>query len=217
MKKKIVTLLLAGALAASLAACGSSSGDTDDQNAEVSATEETEETTETETVEEETAEEESTVTEENGMRKEVLYTNEDLGITGTTGPINYTISGIQVSNLTATTDEAAEMLGIEKDTEVALVVIEASGENTTDDTIYFYLGQATLVSNTKEQIDPDIWYSDYIDGEYLGNVIHSGQLMYILPNSVGDDITDVTLYVNAPSDADWDTVGEDVVIEIAIE
>lgn len=214
MKKRIVTLLLAGVLAASLAACGSSSDDASG-SADVSAAEEEAEAGAEE--EETEEEEESNISEEDGMRKEVLYTNEDLDITGTTGPVNYTISGIQISNLTATTDEAAEMLGIEKDTEVALVVIEASGENTTDDTIYFYLGQATLVSNTKEQIDPDIWYSDYIDGEYLGNVIHSGQLMYILPNSVGDDITDVTLYVNAPSDADWDTVGEDVVIEIAIE
>ena len=221
MKKKIVAIMLASMLAVSATACGGSeesSGGNDttqvsDNSNDSEASEESEQVTEQEPEQEDSGE----VQEENGMRKEPVYTNKELGISGETGTFKYSIDAIQVSKLTATTDEAAQLLGIEKDKEIALVVVDVSAENTSDDTAYFYLGQATLTSNTKEQVDPDMLLSDYIDGEYIGNVIHNGSMMYLLQNSSADDITSISLHIDAPTDSDFNTIGDEVSIDIPVE
>ena len=226
MKKKIATLLIAGALIG-LTACGETTEEAPvTETAQSEVTEEpAEETTEasteapkeTKAPAEELAEESTgEIVEENGLRKEPVYTNKELGTTGETGPFKYSIDAIQVSKLTATTDDMAQMLGIEKGKEIALVVVNASAENTTEDTLYFYLGQATLTSDTKEQVDPDLMLSDYIDGEFIGNVIHSGSMMYLLKNSSAEDITKVSLHIDGPSDEGFNTVGEEVSLDIAI-
>ena len=157
------------------------------------------------------------VVEENGMRKVPVITDKALNRTGETGPFKYSVDAIQVSRLTATTDDAAELLGIEKNKEVTLVAISASVENTSDDTNYFYFDQATLTANTKEQVDPDAFLSDYIDGEYLGNVVHSGTVLYILKNTSADDLTSVTFHIDAPHDENFDSIGDDVKIELNFE
>lgn len=219
MKRKMIALCMAAMLAATaLGGCGGSDAGsqapagTEEKATPAAEPEETAAPTEAPTEAQASAGE---VVEENGLRKEPVYTNKELGISGTTGSINYSVSAIQVSKLTATTDEMAEMLEIDKDKEVALVVIDVSAENTTDDTINFYIGQAILTSNTKEQVDPNILISDYIDGEFLGNVIHSGSLMYILENSKASDIETVKLHIDAPSNSDFEFTGGPVDIEIA--
>lgn len=230
MKKKFLTFALVATVAASITACGGNEGapSTGESAGSTPAAEATPEASETpeetpESTPEATQSVESTspdageVVEENGMRKEPIYTNKELNITGQTGPINYTIEGIQVSKLTATTDETAQLLGIERDKEVALVAINASAENTTQDTVNFYLGQSTITTNTKEQVDSDMVLSEYIDGEFLGNVVHSGNVIFILPNSSASDITNVTLYVDAPSDSNFMSVGDNVQVDIALQ
>lgn len=227
MKKRLVTLMLAAAMAVSITACGGNKNTpSDGDSAETSSAPEAtpEATADSKETPEATPEatqaaspDAGEVVEENGMRKEPVYTNKELNITGQTGPIAYTIEGIQVSKLTATTDETAQLLGIEKDKEVALVAVNASAENTTQDTVNFYLGQATLTTNTKEQVDSDMILSEYIDGEFLGNVVHSGNMIFILPNSIASDIKNVTLYVDAPSGSDFMSVGDNVQIDIALQ
>lgn len=218
MKKKLIALCMAAMLATvAFTGCGGSDAGSQTpastEKAAPAATEpeETAAPTEAPTEAQASAGE---VVEENGLRKEPVYTNKELGISGTTGSINYSASAIQVSKLTATTDEMAEMLEIEKDKEVTLVVIDVSAENTSDDTINFYIDQATLTSNTKEQVDPNMILSDYIDAEFLGKVIHSGTLMYIFPNSNASDVETVTLHIDAPHDADFESTGDPVKIEI---
>ena len=149
--------------------------------------------------------------------KEPVYSNPDVNITVQTGPIVYTIDGIQVSKTIITSEEGAALLNVEKDKELALVVINVTVENTSDDTINFYMSQATLTTNTKEQVENNPVVSEYIDGEYLGNVIHSGNLVYILQNSNAEEITDVKLYVDSPADSSFSAVGEDTVVEIVCQ
>lgn len=234
MKRKFLTFALVATTAASITACGgnestSSANEAAESSPTAEATPETTEapaetpeatpeaTSETAQSTESTSPDVGEVIDEDGMRKEPVYTNKELNITGQTGPMNYTIEAIQVSKLTATTDEMAQFLGIEKDKEVALVAINASAENTSQDTISFYLGQSTITTNTKEQVDSDTFLSEYIDGEFLGNVVHSGSMIFILPNSSASDITNVTLYVDAPFGSDFMSVGDDVQIDIALQ
>lgn len=214
MKKKILSLLLIAVMTMSLVACG-------DNGEEVES--EKEVVTEDATTEEETTEEASDdsttgkIVEEGGLRKEPIITDKELNKTGETGPFKYSINAIQVSKLTATNDEMAEMLSIEKDKEVTLVVMDVSVENTTEDTNSIYFDQATLTTNTKEQVTADFMLSDYIEGEYLGAVIHEGSIYFILPNTNADDLTTITFHVDAPHDENFETIGDDVKVELSFE
>lgn len=226
MKRKFITILLSVCLTLSLTACGNSAvesekeviaentGETEENSqSEAAASENTSEPTE-QNDDESTV---GTVVSENGIAKIPVITDKELGLTGSAGPINYSIDAIQISKLTATTDDMASMLSIEKDKEVALVVVDVTVENTSEDDITFYMDQAVLVSSTKEQVDPDMWLSDYLGGDYLGQVVKSGSLMYILPNSSAEDITSITLRASAPIDADWNSLSDDISIELKFE
>lgn len=152
-----------------------------------------------------------------GFTKTPVITDKALNYTGTSGPMKYEITAIQISNLNAYTDDAAEMFGIEKDKDVATVVLDVSIENTSDNNVSFYFDQAVLTSNTKEQVNPDWLFSDNIEGDYLGNVIHSGTIIYILPNSVAEDITNIVLHVSGPMDDEFNDLSEDFTIELNFE
>lgn len=229
MKSKTVALLLAGMMAISIVACGEPQKVESDKTVvdekEETAEGQEEPVNESEEVTDDQAEEnqevdESTVgevVEENGMRKVPVITDKELNRSGETGPFKYSINAIQVSKLTATTDDSAQMLGIEKDKEVTLIVIDVSVENTSQDKNYFYIDQATLTTNTKEQVEADMMLSDYIDAEFIGNVVHSGTLYYILQNSSADDISQINLHIDAPHNEGFENIGDEVKIELNFE
>lgn len=212
MKNKIVTLMLAVCMAVSVTACGGDNGKKVESQKEISS-EQKEEKEDAKSDDSTTGE----IVEENGLRKEPVATNKALNLTGETGPFKYTIEGVQVSKLTATTDEMAQMLDIEKDKEVTVVAINASAENTTEDTLSFYIGQATLTSNTKEQVESDGFLSEYINGEFLGNVKNSGTLIYVLKNSKAEDLTNLTLHIDAPHNENFENIGDEVKVEINLK
>lgn len=219
MKHKIITLMLALSLTFSITACDETkveseksvsvtenTSNTDKANSEANESGETEATTDDSTT--------GTVTQGDGFTKTPVITDKELNYTGTAGPINYSIDAIQISNLLATTDSAAEMFGIEKNKESAVIVMDITAENTVEEDIDFFIGQATLISSTKEQVDSNIFLSDYIDSEFLGQVIKEGSLVYILPNSNANDITSITLRISAPTDSEWNSLCEDISIEL---
>lgn len=210
MKNKIIAFLLAALMVISLAACG---GEDSDNGKEVESQKEVSQASEEEKEDSNVGE----IVDEGGIRKEPILTDKELNITGETGPIKYSLNALQLSKLTATTDEMAEILEIEKDKECAVLVIDISAENTSEETINFYLGMATATTNTKEQVESDGFLEEYMDGEFLGQVIHSGTLVYILENSNAEDITSVKLYVDAPTNDNYDEVGEPVEIELTFD
>ena len=122
---------------------------------------------------------EEETTELNGLKKTVIFTNKELNKTGESGSIKYNFTKIQVSKITATTDDAAQMFEVEKGKEFAIVVFDIEVENTSDKDVSFYISQAKLISNTKEQVEPDMIASTYIDGEFLGAVKKKKEQMYI--------------------------------------
>lgn len=214
MKKKIVSLLLIAVMALSLIACGDNGEEVESEKEVV-----TEEEAPADEEAEEPADDSTTgeIVEENGLRKEPIITEKELNKTGETGPFKYSINAIQVSKLTATNDDMASMLEIEKDKEVTLVVMDVTIENTTDDTNSIYFDQSTLTSNTKEQVMSDFMLSDAIGGDFMGNIIKEGSIYFILPNTNADDLTDITLHVDAPHDENFDSIGDDVKIELSFK
>lgn len=231
MKNKLVILLIASALIFS--GCGTktvesqknvvveenSQNTTDISQDETSDAESEDNATENSDIKDDVEDDSKTgeVQQGDGFTKTPVITDKALNYTGTSGPIKYEITAIQISNLNAYTDDAADMFGIEKDKDVAIVALDVSIENTSDDNVSFYFDQAVLTSNTKEQVDPDWLFSDYIEGDYLGNVIHSGTIIYILPNSVAEDITNIVLHVSGPMNDEYNKLSEDFTIDLNFE
>lgn len=203
MKKKILTFCLAAIMCVSFAACG---GTASDDSSVLSS--ETEKQTDSDV---------GKVTEQDGMRKEVVYTNNSLDISGESGPIKYTATDIQVSKLTATTDSTASLLDLEKDKEYAVVVAHFDVENTSDETISFYPDQSVMTTNTKEQINASLFLSDSVGGDFIGKVKKSGNVIFILKNSSADDLANVTIHIDAPHNDSFDSVGDPVEINIPVK
>lgn len=209
MRKRILLGCLVVLTAVSLSGCGNDNGKKVESKKEVEKT--TEKSTETD--DSKTGE----IIEENGMKKIPVMTDKKLNMKGKTGPIKYSIDGIQVSKFTATNDEMAKTLEIDKDKEIALIALNVSAENTNDKTINFYLGQATITTDTKEQVEPDVMLSENIDGEFLGKVKHEGTNIYILKKSKADNINKIKLFVDAPSDENFEDVGNKVELELKLK
>ena len=206
MKRKIITLALVVTMALSFAACGDSNTQSGG-SAESSAP--------AEQVEQKS--DEPVIEEQDGIRKETYYTNKELNLSGETGPIKYTVSGVQVSNVSTTEESVASLLGIEVDQKAGLVVVNFDVENTSTDTISWYPDQATITTNTQEQADANMFLNDGdVGGDYIGNVKKSGQVMFILPNSDAKDLTQVSIHVDGPYDANFNTVGDAATIDIPV-
>ncbi|MGB6409354.1 MAG: hypothetical protein WBF39_17910, partial [Planococcus donghaensis] len=93
---------------------------------------------------------------------------------------------------------------------IHVFTVQFAGENTSEEDMSFYLGQATAITNTKEQLEPDMVLSEYIEGDYLGQVRHEGHNVYILKNSTVDELESIELRITAPTDSNYETVGDDV-------
>lgn len=159
---------------------------------------------------------EGETTEQNGLKKTVIFTNKELNKTGESGSIKYNFTKIQVSKITATTEDTAQMFEVEKGKEFAIVVFDIEVENTSDKDVSFYISQAKLISNTKEQVEPDMIASTYIDGEFLGAVKKNGTNVYLLKNSKAEDIKSVEIRISAPTDKNFNKLGEDIKFNIDI-
>lgn len=207
MRKKLLTLGLAILISTSLVACG-------DNGKKVESEKEVSNKTEASTNDESKTGE---VVEENGMKKIPVITDKKLNKKGESGPIKYNIKAIQVSKLTATTDDMASTLDVEKDKEVALVAMDIEVENTSEKTISFYPDQSEITTNTKEQVSSEVFLSDSVGGDYIGKVKKSGTVFFILKNSSADDIDTITYHVDAPCDENFESVGDQVSVELKFE
>lgn len=236
MKKKTLSLLLALILALALAACGTTAAPAAEPAEESAAEEAVEEAAETEEPAEEapaeepagsvvsidgttvtiTGSDEGTTTKDQYLDKVPVFTGDDIGYTVETGPMIFTVNWIQVSTVTVHDKNLCDMLGIEKDQEIAAVTINATAENTIDDEVDFYPDQGTIVTNTKEQVSADLWLSDEVGGFFYGQVVKEGVIAFFLPRSAAEDITHIQFRCEAPNDASFAPVGDVVTIDFEL-
>lgn len=216
MKKLIFGATIISALL--LGACGNEATSIQDSKDEVTNASAETASTESEAKVEESAEEavDSNVEENDEMRVENVYTNKELGITGEAGPMKYNISAVQLKKITLKTESAATMFDANVGDEVYGITIALDGENTSDEDISFYLGQATVITNTKEQLEPDMWLSEHVEGDYLGKVAHEGYNFYKLEKSTVDELETIEIRISAPVNSNFDSLSEDIkhVIEV---
>jgi len=144
------------------------------------------------------------------------YTNKEVGISGQSGPILYNIEAVQLKKIKSKTEEAANLFDVAVGEEVDALTISMSGENTSTEDMNFYLGQAVIITNTKEQLEPDMVLSEHIEGNYLGKVKHEGYNVYVLKNSKVEDLKNIEIRVSAPTNSNFDQQGEDVTHTIEV-
>ncbi|MCK0471439.1 hypothetical protein [Halalkalibacter sp. APA_J-10(15)] len=216
MKKGLLSLLLVMFIAL-LAACGTEEPSNTDESTNDDV--DVEENNDEEAQEEDTdADTEETTTSDNGWDHQVgdvieneggsftLIARQDEIETQETGPM---VLNVPQVNATSAQIEG-ELADFMETDEIEYIQIDFEVENTSEDTIIFYAGQATITTNTGEQLESDMWLSDHIDGEYIGAVRKSGSQFFILENSKAEEIEWVRILISSPSDENWDNVGEDL-------
>jgi len=97
------------------------------------------------------------------------------------------------------------------------IQIDMRVENTSEEDLILYAGQAQIVTNTGEQLDSDMWMSDHIEGEFRGGVIQEGTLIYPLEQSQADEIETVRIIISAPQDEDWQRIGEEIDFQVELQ
>lgn len=217
MKKLIFSAALVLSLTA-LAACG------EEETKETTSTEETATTTETEEVEKEAAEEDVSepdqevattdeeVTESELGKMTVHYKNKDVNQTFESGTVKGSLNKIQV----ATLEVAPDYKSMFDDQDIVTVVTtEMTAENTVDETVAFYPDQATLVTDTGKQVEADMLLSDSIGGDYLGAVKKEGNVIWVMPHDEG--ITSVAIHIHGASDAEFNSLSEDLKLEVPVQ
>ncbi|QQK79642.1 hypothetical protein HUG20_06955 [Salicibibacter cibi] len=152
-----------------------------------------------------------TVSDENGEQTLVSLADE-VG-TFESGPV---VLEIEKANGVSAAFEAEPAMLLD-DPEVEYIQVDMNVENTSEDDVMFYASQATLITDTGEQLEPDMMLSDHIDGDYFGQVSKDGSSFYILENSNADDVESIELRYNAAHDENFEDLGEDISVEIDLE
>jgi hypothetical protein len=139
-----------------------------------------------------------------------LHARQDDIDTIETGPVVIDIEQVNAASGELAPD-LAEMMETE---ELDYVQMDLTVENTGEEDISFYASQATIATSTGEQLESDMWLSDHIDGDMMAGTSHSGSFFFVLENSNAEDVESVRITWSAPSNEDFEDVGEDVDIEI---
>lgn len=159
-----------------------------------------------ETEEQITEPKEETEVQESELGSNQIYMkNKALDIHETIGSIQFAIDKVQTSRLTVAEAYRDLFDGKEAVTVVAMNIIV---ENTIDDTVSFHPNQGTLVTNTGEQVTADLWYSDDVDGEFLGKVKKEGNVLFFV-EAMPEALTEVRFIVDGPFDANYEQIAED--------
>jgi hypothetical protein len=201
-----------------LAACGSDNTSKEEEGK--SSEEETTASTESSEEEAEPAEEATTeggtsigetVSNEGGDHTLVSLA-EDVG-TFESGPMTLNITKVNGVSSKIKGDLATMM----ETEELEYIQVDMSAESSSEENVDFYPSQAILVTDTGEQLEPDMIMSEHIDGEFLGKVKKEGTNYYILQNSKAADVKHVKLVVDGATDSNFEPIGEEITVEVDLK
>ena len=146
------------------------------------------------------------------MKKDVIITTRNIGYTGQAGPFTYEIQSIQLAKINATGD-AASMLGLEDGKDATLIAIQVSTENTSTDDMKWYPNMSKIVTSDKEQVSAHMFLSDSVGGDYLGNVVKTGQIYFICKESDAENLTGFIWRIDPPTDTKYNRLCDEIKID----
>ncbi|WP_018392544.1 hypothetical protein [Bacillus sp. 37MA] len=128
----------------------------------------------------------------------------------TSGP--FTVSLPLVSTVSGKlAGEAATYYGTNN---LQFVQVEMDIAHSTEATDNLWLSFVKIVTNTGEQLDPDITLSNMISGDFYGKVNHTGSYVYVLQNSQPEDIEWIRVLIDPPHDENNNEIGESFDIHV---
>lgn len=204
MNKKIRNVLAVGSIALLLTACGGKTNEVKNEPAKNNkANAET-------TVENNKKADSSVgkVDESEFGRVEVIKEKKNINDLFESGPIKLTITDVQISKVNPSPNYKS--MFNDKD-EVTSVVLAVEVENTSDETISFFPDQGTIVTNTKEQKEAEIFLSDSVGGDFIGQVKKKGNIIFIL-DSNAEEINNVKFVLGNASNSNFESVGEEIIV-----
>ena len=184
---------------------------TENQNAETKDMSEGPEEDINETVENDSADNNAEVAENELGKLTVVNKNESVNMTQESGPFKITVNKVQVATLEV--DPDYQDMFENKDI-VTVITLEIKVENKSTETNSIYPDQAIIVTNTKEQVEADLFFSDDVGGDFIGEVIKEGDVIFIL-DSPAEEITSFKYIIDGPHDEDFETIGEDITFELS--
>jgi len=122
------------------------------------------------------------------------------------GPVNLTVYGILSGRMKDFDEELKTYY--DTDEPVDTVMIVYSVENTEDKKITFYVGQSPVTTDTKEQIDPDLFAGLEGGGEMLGQVEKDGASIYYPKDA--ETINEVTWHVADVHDENFSSIADGI-------
>ncbi|MCM3380284.1 MULTISPECIES: hypothetical protein [Shouchella] len=140
-----------------------------------------------------------------------LLARNDTSDTIETASISLHFPQVTVAEVVEWPEELADSYDFEP---TGVIQIDMEVSNSSEDTINFYMDQATITTNTGEQLEPDLLTSDHIGGVFIGAVNKSGSVRYMLESSDPNEIEWVRVLINAPHDANFESLGHDIDVQI---
>ncbi|MDU1315611.1 hypothetical protein [Anaerococcus hydrogenalis] len=128
----------------------------------------------------------------------------------TTGPFKVKITGVSAGIMTPKSEEMKSFLQDRENTQV--IILFATVENTEDKKANLYLNQSLITTDTQEQLEPDLLLSEG-SGEFLSAVKQDMTMVYY-PQTDVEKTKEIVLHVEAPSDENFETIGDELNITI---
>lgn len=204
MNKKIRNVLAVGSIALLLTACGGKTNEVKNEPAKNNKAN-------AETTVENNKKTDSSVGKVDKSefgRVEVIKEKKNINDIFESGPIKLTITDVQISKVNPSPNYKS--MFNDKD-EVTSVVMAVEVENTSDETISFFPDQGTIVTNTKEQKEAEIFLSDEVGGDFIGQVKKKGNIIFIL-DSNAEEINNVKFVLGNASNSNFESVGEEIIV-----
>lgn len=207
--KKFLLLISTLLLTLALVACGSNSDSSkDDKN---SNTENTKQEESKDSKAKENAENKDEVYESELGKLTVVNKKKGINKVVKSGPMNLTINAIQIGNLEVAEDFRDTFDGKEK---ITAITVEMKVENTSEDTISFYPDQATLTTNTGNQVEADLSFSDNVGGDFYGKVNKEGNVVFFV-DSPAEEIKNIKLIIDGAVNENLDSLSDQLKIELS--
>ena len=129
------------------------------------------------------------------------------------GDVELDITDINVGKLEVNDEYKSDFDNKE---EVTLVTIGMKAENKGKDKVSFYADQAVLTTNKGEQAEANLMVSEDVGGEFKEKDKKEGKVYYEV-ESKPEEIEKITLDVNGVSNKEFESLGEDITVEIELD
>lgn len=205
---KVKIMMMLGMASMVLGACGEP-GVTEEPENELDTTEISDSADVDETEDTTAATSENEVVEAEGGKRTIIIPAVDVNETQTSGSFDVTLLKAEVSQFEPSPD-FVDMFGGDK---LAMVTLQVEATNNSEDTNTIYPDQGTIVTNTGNQVDADIFFSDDVGGDFLGEVTKSGDIFFFYEGNA-EEIETLKYVINAPHNENFDSLGEDLEFNI---